>query len=176
MCRRQLQLAAKPSEIFVNKDRHDGVFSQDVPERPRDIIWACNAYKAVKRGLQKYLRLPVNDNDQTHAIFVKPIVKQSMHFIAMMDLYQRRQDISAQYIYGLNKKAAGGLVEESEKFFKFVVKKTKEFYLSESKNLETEVSGKKMDAFLTSLCVQLGLDSDGAMPFTANAYEWQAPV
>src|SRR5205814_5891035 len=97
VCRRQLQLSAKPSEVFVNKERHDAVFTNNIPERPRDIIWACNAHKAVKRGLQKYLRLPANDNDQTHGIFVKPIVKQSMHFIAMMDLYQKRSDISRQY-------------------------------------------------------------------------------
>ena len=98
-----------------------------------------------------------------------------MHFIAIMDLYQKRSDISGQYVYHLNKKAAGGLVEEAEKFFKSVVKKTKDFYLSESKNLEVEVSGKKMESFLTSLCSQLGLDSEGPMPFTPQAYEWDSP-
>jgi hypothetical protein len=55
LCRRQMQLAAKPSEIFVNKESHDAVFTKSVAERPHDIIWAFNAHKAVKRAFQKYL-------------------------------------------------------------------------------------------------------------------------
>ena len=173
LCRRQMQLAAKPSEIFVNKERHDTVFTKDVPENRRDIIWAFNAHKAVKRGLQKYLSLPTLDNDQTHRIFKKPIVSQGMHYIAMMDLYQRRREVGAAFIYILNKNAAPRLVEEVEVCYRSVVKKTKEFYLIESKNLEVEVSWRKMEVFLENLCTQIGLDFKGAMPFTDRAIEWR---
>jgi hypothetical protein len=176
LCRRQLQYSAKPSDVFVNKDRHDSVFSSDVAERPRDVIWTSNAHKAVKRGLQKYLQLPTLDNDQTHSIFVKPMVKQAMHFVAMMSLYQKRQTVSAEFIYALNKKAAGRLVDEVESCYRLAVRKTKEFYLSESKNLEFEVAGKKMEAFVTGLCSQLGLDSEGPMPFTPRAYDWESSL
>lgn len=172
LCRRQMQLAAKPSEIFVNKERHDAVFTKEIPEHPRDIIWSFNAHKAVKRALQKYLYLPTLDNEQTHRIFDKPAVKQTMHYVAMMHLYQRRRDVSAGFIYRLNKIAAPTLVDELESCFKSIVKRTKEFYLAESKNFEVDVSWKKMEAFLVTLCMQVGLDFEGPMPFTEAATYW----
>jgi hypothetical protein len=173
LSRRQWQLAAKPSEVFVNKEKHDSVFTKDLPESPHDIIWAYNAHKAAKRALQNYLSQPTLDNEQTHRIFKKPIVLQSMHFIAMMDLYQRRRDVGAKFIFSLNKIAAPTLVNEAEVCYRSVVKKTKEFYLAESKNLEVEVSAKKMEGFLMTLCTQVGLDFEGPMPFTKEAIEWE---
>jgi hypothetical protein len=172
LCRRQMQLAAKPSEIFVNKERHDTVFTKDIPEHPHDIIWSFNAHMATKRALQKYLWQPALDNEQTHRIFNKPIVKQTMHYVAMMHLYQRKREMSTRFIYSLNKKAAPTLVDEGETFFRSVVRKTKEFYLAESKNFEVDVSQKKMEGFLLTLCMQIGLDFEGPMPFTEGATDW----
>jgi len=126
----------------------------------------------LRRALQNYLSQPTLDNEQTHRIFKKPIVLQSMHFIAMMDLYQRKLEVSAKFIAYLNKIAAPTLVNEAESCYRFVVKKTKEFYLAESKNLAVDVSLKKMEAFLVTLCTQIGLDFEGAMPFTAQATDW----
>jgi hypothetical protein len=174
LCRRQVQLAAKPSEIFVNKERHDSVFTKDIPEHPHDIIWAFNAHKAVKRALQKYLLLPTLDNEQTHRMFKKPIVTQTMHYIAMMDLYQRKRAMSTEFIYSLNKIAAPTLVDEASACYRSVVKKTKDFYLAESKNLDVEVSWKKLEGFLVTLCTQIGLDAEGPMPFTQRATDWDA--
>jgi hypothetical protein len=174
LCRRQVQLAAKPSEIFVNKEHHDSVFTKDIPEHPHDIIWSFNAHKAVKRALQKYLLLPTLDNEQTHRMFKKPIVTQTMHYIAMMDLYQRKRAMSTEFIYRLNKNAAPTLVDEASACYRSVVKKTKDFYLAESKNLEVEVSWKKLEGFLVTLCTQIGLDSEGTMPFTESATDWDA--
>jgi hypothetical protein len=165
-------LAAKPSEIFVNKEAHDSVFTNDIPEHPYDIIWSHNAHKAVKRALQKYLYQPTLDNEQTHRIFDKPIVKQMMHYVAMMYLYQRKREVSAGFIFKLNKKAAPTLVDVAETFYRSVVRRTKEFYLAEFKNSGVDVSLKKMEGFLTTLCTEIGLDFDGAMPFTESATCW----
>jgi hypothetical protein len=174
LCRREMQWAAKPSEIFVNKERHDSVFTKDLEERPHDIVWAFNAHKAARRGLQNYLRLPTLDNEQTHRIFKKPIVLQAMHFIAMMDLYQRKRAVSGgKFVRSLNKNAPQTLVNETEACYRSVVKKTKDFYLAESKNFEVEVSSKKMEGFLMNLCTQIGLDFEGPMPFTPKAIDWE---
>ena len=172
LCRRQMQLAAKQSEIFVNKERHDSVFTKDIPEYPHDMIWAFNAHKAVKRALQKYLWLPTLDNDRTHRIFNKQIVKQTMFYVAMMDLYQRKRAVSTRFVCSLNKIAPPNLVDEAEACYHLVVKKTRDFYLAESKNLEVEVSWRKMEGFLVTLCTQIGLDFEGAMPFTERAANW----
>jgi hypothetical protein len=172
LCRRQMQLAAKPSEIFTNKERHDSVFTKDIPEHPHDIIWSFNVHKAVRRALQNYLSLPTLDNEQTHRIFKKPLVLQSMHFIAMMDLYQRKRDVSEKFVCSLNKIAAPTVVNEAESCYRSVVKKTKEFYLAESKQLSVDVSWKKLEGFLSTLCTQLGIDFEGPMPFTEDSLEW----
>lgn len=172
LCRRQFQMAAKPSEIFTNKEKHDSVFTTDVAENPADIIWAFNAHKAVKRALQNYLSKPTQDNEQTHRIFDKPIVKQAMHFIAMMHLYQRKSDLSAMFTATLNKKAAQSLIDEAESCYRSVVKKMKDFYLSTSKTLSVEVSWTKLEAFLIRLCTDAGLDYEGPAPFTSKRIDW----
>jgi len=172
LCRRQIAFAAKQSEIFVNKERHDAVFTKDIPEHPHDIIWSFNAHKAVKRALQNYLSLPTLDNEQTHRIFNKPIVKQTMHYVAMLELYQRKRAVSTEFVSSLNKIAPPTLVDEAEACYRSVVKKTKDFYLAESKNLEVEVSWRKIEGFLVTLCTQTGLDFEGAMPFTERAADW----
>lgn len=173
LCRQQLQLAAKPSEIFSHKDKHDAVFDGLVEGHPNDIVWAFNAHKAVKRGLANYLAAPSLDNEQTHQIFRKPIVKQSMHYLAMLHLYQKKRALSANFATKLNQKAAPTLVDEAQAFYKGTVKKTKEFYLTQSKSLSVEVSWKKLKAHVDNLALQLGLDVDGPMPFSNGRIEWE---
>jgi len=48
--------------------------------------------KAVKAALRNYLNAPAHDNETTHSIFVKPVVRQGMYYLAIMHLYQRCQD------------------------------------------------------------------------------------
>jgi hypothetical protein len=172
LCRRQLLLAAKRGDIFKDKKQHDSVFTEDILERPHDMIWAFNAHKAVSCALNKYLSRPTLDNDRTYQIFQKQNVRQTMHYIAMMDLYQRKRAVSTWFVCSLNKRAAPTLVDEAEACYRSVVKKTRDFYLAESKNLEFDVSLRKMEDFLGTLCTQIGLDSDGAMPFTERAAKW----
>jgi hypothetical protein len=173
LCRRQLKLAAKPSEIFLKKEQHDAVFTKDIPKHPHDVIWSYNAYKAVKWALRKYLWQPTLDNEQTHRIFEKANVKQSMHYLAMMFIYQKRRAVSQDFIESLNNRAAPTLVEEAEACYRPTVKKTKEFYLAESKNFEVpDVSLQRIEGHLLTLCTHLGLDPKGAMPFTERAADW----
>lgn len=172
LCRRQLGLAAKRSEIFSNKETHDKVFDRTTPHHARDVIWAWNAHKAAVRGLHNYLLLPAHDNEQSHRIFDKPVVKQAMHFIAMRHLYQRRRDLSEYYVWRLNKNAPPGLVEEAESFYRQVVLKAKAWYLRESKNLTIDVSIRSLESFLAVVGTEVGLGSDGPMPFTDQTLTW----
>ncbi|HEY1255036.1 MAG TPA: AIPR family protein [Terracidiphilus sp.] len=48
-----LQWAAKPSEIFANKENHERVFDRSIPRYPRDMVFVSNIFKAMKRGLNK---------------------------------------------------------------------------------------------------------------------------
>jgi len=63
LTRGNYQWAAKPSEIFINKQNHDTIFTKEIPTYPKDIILCNNHFKALKRGLQNYLRLPTHYNE-----------------------------------------------------------------------------------------------------------------
>lgn len=173
LCRRQLHLAAKPSEVFASQQAHDAVFEWGIPERHvTDAVFAFNALKAVKRGLQNYLRLPIHDNEATHSVFVKPLVRQMLYYAAIMHLYQRLPSLTTQYAQRLNKISPPNLTTEAEGFYRKVVAKTKTWYLAESQQNQVEVSSKKLESFLDQLCHENGLDIDGMMPFTANSMQW----
>jgi hypothetical protein len=177
LSRRWLQLSAKPSDVFASKEEHDRVFTWDVPnEHIRDIVWSFNAFKAAKSALTNYLRLPAHENEQTHTIFAKPLVRHSLYYVCLMHLYQRCQFLAAQFAFRLNKKAPGLLGKEAEVLYKKVISKTKAWYLDQSRNLETDVSWKRLDAFVTQLCNEAGLDSDGPMPFTDKQMDWDTVV
>ena len=172
LCRGQLALAAKRSDIFAKKEAHDQVFDRSIPQQARNIVWAWNAHKAVVRALSNYLLLPAHDNEQSHRIFVKPIVKQAMYYMAMRHLYQRCRDLSNYYAWYLNKIAPPGLAKEAVSFYRQVILKTKAWYLRESKDLEVEVSLRSIESFLSVLGTEVGLGSDGPMPFTKNSLDW----
>jgi hypothetical protein len=172
LCRQQFALAAKRSEIFSNKETHDKVFDRTIPHQARDIIWAWNAHKAAVRALHNYLLRPAHDNEQSHRIFDKAAVKQAIHFIALRHLYQRRRDLSECYVWRLNKNAPPGLVEEDESFYRQVILKAKAWYLRESKNLTIDVSIRSLQSFLSVVGTEVGLGSDGPMPFTENTLAW----
>ncbi len=53
-----------------------------------------------------------------------------------------------------------------------IIKKTKDYYIAESKNLAITVSDTKLDGLLVSLCNHLGLDVEGEVPFTGNGADW----
>ena len=164
------QWAAKPSEIFLNKDNHDKIFSREIKNYPKDIIVNYNLLKAAKRGLAKYLDKPSHSNDFTQRIFSKPIVKQNVYYIVNTYFYQNKFDSLTNYHQKLSKIASANLVSEIESFLSKIVTKIKTWYLEESKNLETEVAKKRMDLFFASLGMEVGIDLEtGYLPFCKNS-------
>lgn len=176
LCRRNLQWSAKPSEIFLNKRNHDSVFDKYIPKCPHDIILVRNLFLACRRALTNYLALQVHaTNEATQKIFSKPIVKAYMYYIAVMYMYQSmgKRDLLYGYSQTLNKIASPTLVDEFESFNRRVVTKTKEWYLKESKNLNVNVSSKRLNDFLDDLLIENGLNTDeGSLPFSARSIDW----
>jgi hypothetical protein len=163
------QWAAKPSLIYMNKVNHDSVFTEDIPKYSKDMVFCSNLFKAVKRGLSKYLDLQVHKNEITSNIFNKPIVKAYVYRTALLYYYQRSNHDKkyADYLY---KKASPTLVPEFEKIYSKFISKTKNFYLAEQAR---DVSSKRLTAFFEDLFYELGIDiKKGAMPFTDRTIDW----
>lgn len=174
LSRKNLQWAAKPSEIFLNKENHDRIFDRTVPRYPRDIILTANLLKAVRRGLNRYLELPTHANGHAPLIFKKPIVRAHAYYLALLYFYQRdnKRWVRAEFSRSLNKIASPRLVEESQPFYQKVVTRVKNWYLEASKGLAGEVSKKSMDRFFDEVATELGIDSDGGrVPFTPRSLD-----
>jgi hypothetical protein len=165
------QWAAKPSEIFVNKQNHDSIFTKEIQKYPMDIVLCYNLFKAAKTGLTNYLHLPTHDNEQTWFVFNKPVVKALVHRTALLYYYQR---ILPEFKFAswLYQKASPNLVDEFEKIYTKFISKTKNFYLTETQRSE-EVSFKKLKTFFENQFIELGIDTETSnMPFTDRAIEW----
>lgn len=176
LSRRNLQWAAKPSEMFLNKERHDSVFDRSIPNYYTDIVYTINSFKAIKRALYKYLDLAAHSNDVTQKIFSSPIVKTSMYYVAMIYFYQAKGKYSLRQEFStdLYKIANPRFVPEVESFYSKVITKTKNWYLQESKQFKNEVSSKKREEFLDKLCLEMGIDlKDGNIPFTEKSIDWK---
>jgi AIPR protein len=174
--RGQLQWAAKPSDIFLNKDNHDKVFDRAVAKYHQDIIFCTNLQKAIKRGLNVYLEQPTYANSNAPKIFSKPMVRAHLSRLALLWFYQNpnKQTLRVEYSTQLLKIASASLVDEMQTFYLKVISKTKNWYNDESKALMVEVSKKSMDSFFGSLETELGIDSDeGPVPFTSRAIHWK---
>jgi hypothetical protein len=172
---KKLQWAAKPSEIFLNKENHDSVFIRDIPKYPQDIILVCNFYKSMKRALKNYLDLPTHANDYTQKIYSKQIVRHYIFYVALLNFYQHNSKFTVRkdYSKSLLKIASPTLGNEFESFYQKIITKTKNWYLQESKDLSQEVSYKKMEAYFSNLETDLGIDSEnGSIPFSKNAINW----
>lgn len=171
LVRGQYQWAAKPSEIFTEKQKHDSIFTKDIPKYPRDIILCHNLFKALKAGLNNYLKIPAHYNDETWSIFNKPIVKAYVYRAALLYHYQRyEQDFKfANWLY---QKASSNLVDEFESIYRIFISKAKTFYLNEQKKSK-DVSSKKLTTFFDNLYIELGIDiDDNQVPFTVNSIDW----
>lgn len=165
LSRGNYQWLAKPSEIFLNKQNHDSVFTKDIPAYPADIVYCFNHFKALKRALKNYLNIPAHANEATFSVFNKPIVLAHVHRTALLYHYQKQtaQDKFALYLY---KKAEGNLVDEYERIYQKFVTKTKNFYHNEQ-STSKDVASKKLTKFFEGLFIELGIDPDeGSMPFT----------
>lgn len=174
LSRAQLQWAAKPSDIFANKQNHDDTFDRTIPRYPRDMIFVSNVFRAMKRGLNKYLEMPTHANSNAPVIFKKQIVRNQIYRLALLHFYQHdgRADARADFSTSLSKIANPRLIENVQSFYSRIVLKTRTWYTSESKDLTTEISKKKVDAFFDNLAIELGLDSiEGALPFSPTGLD-----
>lgn len=170
LARQDLQWAAKPSDIFINKENHDKIFDATIPGWPRDIIFATNLFKAAKRGLTKYLEIPAHVNSTAPFIFKKQIIRAHAYFLVLLHFYQNPKHRASliDFSTSLNKIASAKLVEEVCSLYSKVVHRTKAWYTQESKDLTEGVSKKKLDAFFGGLAIELGIDvGEGARPFSA---------
>jgi len=81
-----------------------------------------------------------------------------------------REDFSTS----LYKIASPRLVDEVQGFYLKVVTKTKKWYTEESKDLSIEIAKRKLDSFFDGLGTELGVDPEGAMPFSAGGIDGYA--
>ncbi len=176
LSRENLQWAAKPSEIFLNKGNHDKIFDRSIPTYGRDIVFASNLFKAMKRALDKYLRTPAYAADgAAWDIFKKPIVRMHVFSLTLLHFYQsdKRRAFRTDFSCRLNKIASPTLTAEVEAFYRQLVSKVKHWYMTESKSLTQEVSNRKLDAFFQHLGVELGVDAvESAKPFSSSSIDW----
>jgi len=170
-----LQWAAKPSEIFANKDNHSKIFDKTIPRYPVDIIFTSNVFKALKRGLNNYLEIPAHANSSAPVIFRKPIVRAQVYRLALLHFYQseNRRSARTDFSSSLSKIASPRLVDDAQAFYQKMVTKIKNWYIQESKDLSAEISTKKTDAFFTLLASELGVETvDCAIPFSQSSLDW----
>jgi AIPR protein len=170
LSRSNLQWAAKPSDIFANKENHDRMFDRSIPRYPHDIVFVSNLFRAMKRGLNNYLELPTHANSNAPVIFKKPIVRHQVYRLAILHFYQNsgRASSRADYSSSLTKIANAKLVDDVQAFYQRVVLRTRTWYSDESRDLTTEISKKKMETFFGNFAFELGLDpNEGAIPFTS---------
>ena len=171
-----LQWAAKPSDIFLNKENHDKVFDRAIPAHHQDTVFCSNLHKAIKRGLNVYLEQPTYANSNAPKIFIKPMVRAHLSRLALLYFYQNpnKDSLRAEYSTQLLKIASMTLVDELQTFYLKIISKTRTWYNEESKALSVEVSKKSMDSFFGSLQTELGIDPDeGQVPFTSRAIDWK---
>ncbi len=176
LARYNLQWAAKPSEIFLNKINHDKIFDQTIPDFPNDIVFVSNIFKAMKRGLSTFLETPSQANSTSPLIFRKPIVRMHIFYLTLLYFYQNnwKQQARAEFHQTLLKKANPKLVEQTHTFFQKFITKTRNWYVNESKNLAIDVSKRSLDKYFEGLAIELGIDATkGTIPFTANAIDWK---
>jgi hypothetical protein len=172
LAKRNLQWAAKPSEIFLNKENHDRIFDRSIPKYARDIVFTSNLLKAMKRGLNNYLELPTHVNSYAPTIFKKPIVRTHVYYLALLYYYQNdnKEFVRLNFSRVLNKIASPRLVDELQSFYQKVVTKIKNWYTDESKKLAVEISKRSMDAFFAGLAIELGVDAtEGTIPFSPTS-------
>jgi len=175
LARRNLQWAAKPSEIFLNKDNHDRIFNRTVPRYAQDIVFTSNLLKAMKRGLINYLELPTHVSSYAPIIFKKPIVRMHVYYLALLYYYQNdnKMFVRSDFSKALNKIASPKLVEELQSFYQKVVTKIKNWYTDESKKLTLEISKRRIDDFFAGLAIEMGVDTtEGTIPFSATSIDW----
>jgi hypothetical protein len=167
LARQNLSAAAKPADVFVNKENHDRIFDRSVPKYVHDMVFVWNLYKAMKRGLNTYLELPTHANSNAPLIFKKQMVRAHAYYLALLHFYQspNKRTARADFFRSLCRKANPRLVDDVQEFYQRIVTRTRRWYTEESKDLTIDVSKKKMEAIS-------GVDIEGEIPFSATTIDW----
>ena len=179
LSKRQLEFAAKKSEIFTRTENHDLIYDPTIPSKVDDIVFIFNLNKALDRALSNYLQKP-SYADSVSRIFDRPLVQANINFLGCLYYYQKenkdpwRQD----YHKKLNKKASPNLVSDIETTYLFkVMSKIKTWYINEygvpdenAKKLK-EPSKTKLKAYIDELAEELGIDLKGNTPFV-RSIDW----
>lgn len=171
LSRGHLQWAAKPSDIFINRENHDKLFERTIAAYPQDAVFTFNLFKALKRALNNYLELPTHDDAYSSKVFIKPIVRAHIYQLALRHGYKNAQKWSAwpDFALSLNKKASPVLVDRFESLYQRIVARTKTWYIDQSRGLTVEVSNRSMDNFFGSMATDLGIDLEGGSSPFSNA-------
>jgi hypothetical protein len=175
LARQFLQWAAKPSEIFLNKENHDKIFDMTIARNPRDIVFLSNLFKGIKRGLNTYLEIPAQVNSSAPVIFKKPIVRAHVFSLTLLHFYQHgnKWSIRSDFSKSLTKIASRTIVDECESFYQRIITRTRHWYSEQSKGLTEEVSKKNLDDYFRVLADELGIDTEkGRIPFGSRAIDW----
>jgi hypothetical protein len=174
LARCQFRWAAKPSEIFVNKRNHDEIFNRAISRYANDAIFVANVFKALKRGLNTFLARPPYANSSE--IFKKQIIRAHIYHLGLLHFYQsgKCERARVEFSERLMKKAAPTLVDVVEAFYQKVINKVRTWHNEASKGSSVEVSSKKMDSFFVTLAGEVGVDSEGAVPFCEKSIDWRA--
>lgn len=170
----KLQWAAKPSEIFLNKINHDGIFEAAIENYAHDMVLMHNIFKALKRGLKHYLEKPAHSDDYSQRIFNKPIVKAHVYYIGLLYYYRHssKESIRIESIQKLHRIASSSLVDDTLVTYQKFIAKFKARYLTDSKQLEQEISTKKLDAMTSDILSELGISQINSNPFSNSAITW----
>jgi hypothetical protein len=175
LARESIAFAAKPSDVFANKEAHDRVFDRQVARNPRDIVFLFNVHKSLKRALNSYLKTPAQVNTTAPTIFKKQVIRAHVYSIGLLHYYQsrHRHDARAKYSSSLLKKASTVLVGEMETvFYQKVVTKVRRWYTEASNDMAVDISKKRTDAFFLELVNDLGVSDNGPKPFSASSIDW----
>lgn len=170
----KLQWAAKPSEIFLNKTNHDAIFDVSIENYAQDMVVMHNIFKALKRGLQHYLQKPAHSDDHSQRIFSKPIVRAHVYYIGLLHYYRHpsKENIRIDASQRLHRIANSSLVDDTLVTYQKYISKFKNRYLTDSKQMEQDVSNKKLDAITKDILSELGIGQIDSLPFSESAISW----
>jgi len=169
--RKNIQWAAKPSEIFLNKKNHDNIFDQSIPKYAKDIVLVSNLFKAIKRNVSTITE--GEKNPFWVRQFKKPLIKTYIYYIALLKLYQSEKTemvaLKDDYQKTLYKFAQPKLVTAAEPTVNQIIYKFKAQYPEITKGSISELSSKELDRFLSEISIALGIDIKDRIPFTTTS-------
>ncbi len=167
-----LQLAAKPSNIFINNDTHNKVFDEDIPKYQKDIVLLMNILKSCNRAYSLKVDNPKLIIDE-FKIFKKPIVKTYFQWIAFLFYYNKERKEIREFSKTLYKNANTRLVQLFEKLYKKIAIKFKEFYLNELNIAQKQkgIDSKIIERYVTeTLLIEIGINiKDCIFPMTEQS-------